>query len=730
MRKFIGLTALVFASARFGGVEMKAQEVTFKAEANLVVIDVSAKDKSGKVMGNLKKGDFIILEDGKPQQISVFEFQKLDSDEPPAPVPAIKPVKDGVAAAPAAAPVPKPTTLASGPKPIIRYQDRRLVAMLFDFSTMAIPEQIRSQKAAQEFLKTQLKPADLVTVLTAGTGPIKVAQDFTDDRARLDEVVKQLKIGDGSDLAALGGNGDDASGDDTGAAFNADETEFNIFNNDRKLATLESAAKLLAALPEKKALIYFSSGLEQQGNDNKAQLESAINAAKRANVAFYPIDARGLVASAPAGDASSAGGRGSSAFTGGAVSARGASRDNSQETLSTLAADTGGKMFVDDSDLALGMQQARDDISSYYIVGYYSTNGKTDGKFRRVQVKLANPALQAKLDYKGGYFGEKEFKKFTSADKESQLEQALMLGDPVTDLSLTAETSYFRLARDRYFVPFAVKIPGSEIALAKSKGKAQTELEFIGQLRDEKQKLVGVVRDGIKIKLAEQTAAQLSSRPIAYETGFAVPPGTYTLKFLARENETGKMGTYETKFVIPDLAPDKPNVLKTSSVVWSSQRQPMSESIASVEKKKILEADPLVQDGQKLIPSITHVFRKDQNLYVYMEVYDPGLDGNQKPSVAATLSFYRGRTKSFESEPVRLDTFIAKRGQTLPVRFQAPLSQLAAGRYTAQINLIDETGKKFSFQRTEIVILPVQKPVTPPAVPAAEAVKTPPVAAK
>jgi hypothetical protein len=170
------------------------------------------------------------------------------------------------------------------------------------------------------------------------------------------------------------------------------------------------------------------------------------------------------------------------------------------------------------------------------------------------------------------------------------------------------------------------------------------------------------------------------------------------------------MGTYETKFVIPDLAPDKPGVLKTSGVVWSSQRQALSEALASVEKKKILESDPLVQDGHKLIPSITRVFRKDQNLYVYLEVYDPGLDADQKPSVAATLSFYRGRTKSFESEPVRLDTFLAKRGQTLPVRFQAPLSQLAAGRYTCQINLIDENGKKFSFQRTDIVILPVQKP--------------------
>src|ERR1019366_10347175 len=145
-----------------------------------------------------------------------------------------------------------------------------------------------------------------------------------------------------------------------------------------------------------------------------------------------------------------------------------------------------------------------------------STNIKMDGKLRRVQVKLNND-IQAKLDYRSGYFRQKEFKKFTSTDKEDQLSQVLMLGDPLTDLSLTAEIDYFRLARDRYFVPFSVKIPGSEIALAKSRGHAQTEFDFIGQVRDEHTKLIAVVRDGIKIKLSEQTAAQLSASPLAYD---------------------------------------------------------------------------------------------------------------------------------------------------------------------------------------------------------------------
>src|ERR1700678_3161233 len=127
-----------------------------------------------------------------------------------------------------------------------------------------------------------------------------------------------------------------------------------------------------------------------------------------------------------------------------------------------------------------------------------------DGKYRAVSVKLTRADVaSAKLDYKHGYFAEKEFGKFTQADKEDQLQQALILGDPITDLSLVAEVDYFRLARDRYFVPFSVKIPGSEIALAKTKGNAKTDLDFIGQLRDNKDQMKGQVRDGITIQLAQ-----------------------------------------------------------------------------------------------------------------------------------------------------------------------------------------------------------------------------------
>ena len=195
-----------------------------------------------------------------------------------------------------------------------------------------------------------------------------------------------------------------------------------------------------------------------------------------------------------------------------------------QETLYTLAADTGGKALLDNNDLSLGIVQAQQDISSYYILGYYSSNLATDGRYRRIKVQV-NRNQSAKLDYRTGYFASKEFKQFTSSDRERQLQEALMLGDPATGLSLALEVNYFRLARDRYFVPVSVKIPGSDIELARKAGAESTRLDFIGEVKDSKGMLQGTVRDDITVKLKGETAGQLATRNLAYDTGFTLATG-------------------------------------------------------------------------------------------------------------------------------------------------------------------------------------------------------------
>ena len=676
---------------------LQAQDVTFKSNTRLVIVDLTAKDKQGRAITTLKKEDIQIFEDGVRQDVAVFELQKLDS-QPLAPTSFATRTEETKAAA--------PSVVAPAANQAIRYQDRRLLCMLFDMSSMQPPEQVRAQDAAVKFLQSQMTSSDLVEIMTFTT-KLNVVQEWTDNRENLIATIKKLTLGEGSDLADLASTGAD-EGDDTGT-FAADETEFNIFNTDRKLSALEDAARKLGAFPEKKALIYFSSGIGKTGVENQSQIKATTNAANRANVSFYPVDARGLVAQVPGGDASQASPRGTGIISGSRQQGMRNSLNDSQETLVTIASDTGGKAMLDTNDLTMGIRQAQEDISSYYIIGYYSKNDAEDGKYRRIEVKLASKDVVAKLDFRKGYYASKVWTKFSATDKERQLEEALTLGDPVNDVPLALEVDYFRVAKDRYFVPISVKIPGSSVGLTKKGAKQTAELDFIGQIRDASGKLIGGVRDHITVKLDEQAASKIGQRHLQYDAGLTLAPGNYSLRFLARENLTGRMGTFETKFVVPDLGGG--GRLKLSSVVWSNQKEPVNAAIGAAEtNKKLLAANPLVQGDQKTVPSITRVFRKDQTMYVYFEVYDPSMDPDRKiPSVTAAIDLLSGSRKIYSSPPIRLNKLATTRPGVAPFAFQIPLAKLPPGQYVAQVNVIDETGRKFAFPRNEIVLLAAEK---------------------
>jgi hypothetical protein len=123
---------------------------------------------------------------------------------------------------------------------------------------------------------------------------------------------------------------------------------------------------------------------------------------------------------------------------------------------------------LDTNVLGRGILNAERSISSYYIVGYYTTNTAKDGKYRRVKVALNRSNLDADLDYRQGYYANKEFSNFNVADKERQLEDALMLPDPITDLTIAMEVDFFQLNHAEYFVPLTVKIPGRELGISKA----------------------------------------------------------------------------------------------------------------------------------------------------------------------------------------------------------------------------------------------------------------------
>ena len=664
----------------------------FSVSTQLIVETVTVNDKNGNPVEGLTAKDFTVTEDGKPQTIAFVEYQKLPDTE----------VGEPVVLSSQAVALPRiaRTRISPGRPGDIRYRDHRLLVLYFAMTAMPVPDQFRALSAAQKFVRTQMTSSDLIAVMAFAGGAVQVLQDFTDDRDRLLTILQTLIVGEEQGFEA---SVYDAAASDTGAAFGQNEGEFNLFNTDRQLSALQTAAKMLGTIGEKKALLYFASGLRLNGVDNQTQLHATVNAAVRAGVSFWPIDARGLVAQAPLGDATRGSPGGIGMYTGASAAAVTNYLQRSQDSLYALGSDTGGKALLDYDDLARGIVQAQRAVSSYYLLGYYTTHQALDGKFRRIRISL-NGGLSAGLDYRQGYYAGKQFSKFTAADKERQLEEALALGDPITELTIVMEVNYFQLNRAEYFVPVTVKIPGSELALAKRGGAERTVIDFIGEIK-EGSFTVANVRDKVNIKLGPETASELSKRPITYDTGFTLLPGTYTLKFLARDAETGRIGTYLRTFVIPNLNREQQRV-PISSVVLSSQTVSLEDALYDAGKDggRVQTFNPLVQDGQKLIPVVTRVFSRSKDMHVYLQAYQQGAESVQP--IVAFVTFYRGQTKAFETPPVAATEGLNNRLKTVPIKFRFVLDSLPPGEYICQVTVLDPSGQKAAFWRAPVMLVP------------------------
>ncbi len=671
---------------------------TLSVNVQLVVEPVVVKDKQGNFIPGLTANDFAVTEDGVPQTVRICERQNLT--EIAKPLPALTREDENITLYRQLA----RTQIALEAEGAERYKDRRLLALYFDMSAMQPADQLRALFAAQQFVRKQMTTADLVAILRYQGGSVDILQDFTADRNRLLSILETMIVGEGQGSAETV---DDASSADTGAAFGQDDSEFNVFNTDRQLSALDTAARILGHLSEKKSLIYFASGLRLNGIDNEAQLHATVDAAIKAGVSFWPIDARGLVAEAPLGDATQGSPGNSGIYTGAAAQAMAGNFQLSQDTLFALAGDTGGKALFDTNELTRGLVQAQQSIEDYYILGYYSTNTEQNGKFRRVRISLKQN-LEAKLDYRQGYFADKVFSKFNAVDKERQLEDALMLEDPITDLTIAMEIDHFQLNRAEYFVPIVVKVPGRELALAKRGGAEHTLIDFVGEIKD----LIGGttvtnVRDNVNIKLSDATAAELAHRPIEYDTGFTLLPGKYMIKFLARDDETGRIGTYQTTFVIPNLNKEVKRV-PISSVVLSSQRADQKDAIYDADKAKArakeAAVNPLVEDGRKLIPSVTRVFSIGRELYVYLQAYRQIPADDTHPFVAF-VSLYSGGKKAFETPPIAVAPHVGSRLGTTPLNFNFAIEKLAPGEYDCQVTVIDPATLKASFWRAPVKLV-------------------------
>ena len=274
---------------------MPGGKATIRSTVSLVEIDVQVTNRDGKPVKGLKQEQFTITEDGKPQKISTFEYNDIEQVE--------------TAGKGDEAPITVPLGTITSPeeiKAVVR--DHRMIVMFFDLTSLQPEDLLRSTRAAQKYLQEQMTPADLVAVVAFGN-TLKVVANFTNDRELLKQSVDALVPGHEAALAQLAdaataADGETAVSEDTGAAFTADDTEFNVFNTDRKLAAVEALCEVLEGIPGKKSIIQFTSGITQTGEENRSELIAATNSANRSNVSIYSVDSRGLLTATPGGDAS------------------------------------------------------------------------------------------------------------------------------------------------------------------------------------------------------------------------------------------------------------------------------------------------------------------------------------------------------------------------------------------------------------------------------------------
>jgi VWFA-related protein len=665
-----------------------------KMNGELVLTNVVARDaKTGELIQGLRKSDFSIYENGKQQQIETFDYESVDKATPLNEATVV-----GLAAG----------TTGNGSKAVVvakpeELRNHRLIVMFFDLTSMQPEDLDRCVLAAQEFLKTKMQPADLVALVSLGD-TLTVDQDFTADKQALINEVAVYNGTEGQGFAQGATANSNQVEDTTG--YTPDESEYNDLNTDRELFALRAVSKSLEKITEKKSLLYFSGGISRDGIENQASLRAAINSAVRANLAIYSVDTRGLQAISPLGDASTGSLRGSGAYNGGALMNNMNANFATQEVMATLSTDTGGKAFFDSNDFAPAFAQVERDTSAYYAIGFRSTNPQRDGRYRKLTIKINRPGV--KLEYRPGYYAPADFKHSGNEDRERELEDQLASDLPATDMAVYMDAMYFRLDENRFFVPVSLIVPGSQIPFVKGGDKDKATLDIIGTVIDEVKRPIGHARETVKLNL--DPSLQARQKNIQYTTSFNLPPGKYRMKFVVRENQTGRMGSFEAEITLPDL---KKVPLKMSSIVLASMRVPS--------KKQ----DPLVRNGEEYVPNISHVFRQDQHLYLLYEIYAPTREKpaadaakGTKPGIdlLSSLELIQGSTKVYETPLVQAKAINVEGRDAVSIELDVPLATLKPGSYLCQLNVIDDAGGSFAFPRFAVLVKePAPAPTPAPA---------------
>ncbi len=660
--------------------------VTFRTEINYVEVDAVVVDKDGNFVRNLRQGDFQIFEDGKPQKVTAFSYVDIPVARAEQPLFATQPVEPDV----------QSNTDAGG----------RVYVLVLDDLHTSVLRSARVRRAAREFIDRNLGANDLAAVIHT-SGREDAAQDFTSNRRRLDEAIGKFmgrKLRSATLQMVNQYNLSGGTGNLPGQPMKDPEEQERAYNARNVLSTLRNLSASLSDLHgRRKAVLFISEGIDYDISDpiNKpdastimSETRDAIAAASRANVSFYSIDPRGLAA--PGDESIEMVG---SIPEDPSVGISRTAFDNelriSQDSLRTLADETGGFAAVNSNDYRSAFGRIVDENSSYYVMGYYSTNEKRDGRYRRIEVRVDQPGLQVKA--RKGYMAPEGrppvVKAVAASDKTSPaLRDALDSPVQESGLALTVFAAPFKGTVPNASVLLVVRVQGSNLSFTDRDLTRNNVLELAYVLLDDHGKVRAASSDTVTLTLKPQTFQAVEKNGIQVQARTPdVPPGRYQIRLAVLEKNGGHKGSVHYDLDIPDFS--KLPLSMSGLAVTSSQVSRLVPTAGT---------DPVLKGLIPSPPTTLREFGTGDVLALVSEVYDNAGGTSHRVEITSTLRADNGRVVYSNSE-MRASSELGGTRGGYGYSTQIPLKELQPGLYVLKVEARSTLGKETSTAREMLI---------------------------
>lgn len=678
-------TGVPARQAQSGAPREQESEVTFKVEINYVEVDAAVFDREGNFVPDLTAEDFEILEDGVPQEITAFTTVNIPIERAePRPLQASTPIERDVV---------------SNARPF----DGRLYVIILDDKHTAALRTPLVKKAAEQFITEYMADNDLAAVITT-SGQTDATQEFTSNKrlllravdrfigqklrseteARLEEYQRQRAIPRGEEDRIT----------------RIEDPDDMLRGYDARV-TLEALARISdwvgSIRGRRKAIVFFSEGidynfydfLKRESTTVQEKMRDVIASATRSNVSIYSIDPRGLT---NLGDESInvSGGFPEDNSLGLNMESFTRSLRMAQDSLRSLAEETGGFAAVDSNDFSTAFSRVVKDNSAYYVLGYYPTNDRRDGRFRRIQVRVKRPGLEVRA--RRGYTAPRGKPpappKAPETDKTSpQVREALDSPVALSGMTLSVFAAPFKGSDRNSDVSITIEAAGNDFGFERKNDRLVSDLEVSTIAIDSQGRIRGGDRSVVNFALKPENHQRFVQTGVRVSTRLEVPPGRYQLRVAARESGTGRVGSVNYDLDVPDFTKDR---LAVSGIVIASAAGTLVSTV---------KHDAELRDVLPAPPAASRVFPRGDELAVYAEVYDNDVRNPHTVDITTTVLSEDGRNV-FKTSEERSSSELQGKPGGYGHQARIQLKDFAPGTYLLTVEAKSRAGNEPPVSRT------------------------------